>query len=299
MASNKISRRVSLAALVRALFGALQWRLLLLWSVLLLLPTAVLAIPLWKTLSGLLDHSVHADAWARQVDATMFGDTLRIIGDPMDAFGGGLLIGLVLTLLLASWLNGMVIASGRAGRTLGFGQLLHGGLTEYGRMFRLMLWSLLPFAIVIGGAQWIFDTANDRVDAAVLESQADASQHMAFWVSGALFVLMHAVVESARAAFIADTGLRSATRALWRGFKQLLRRPFSTLFAYLLVSAIGAAAVLALGMARIQVPAIGFGGFVAAFVLTQIIVAAIGWTRVARLYALAEVSRSLTPSRLG
>jgi hypothetical protein len=299
MASNKISRRVSLGAVLSALFGALQWRLLVLWSVLLLLPAAVLAFPLWKTLSGLLDHSVHADAWARRVDATMFSDTMRVIGDPMDTFGGSLLIGLVLTLLLASWLNGMVVASGRAGRSLSFGQLLHGGLMEYGRMFRLMLWSLLPFAIVIGGAHGIFDAASDRIDTAVLESQADASQHAAFWATGALFVLMHAVVESARAAFIADTGLRSATRALWRGFKQLLRRPFSTLFAYLLVSVIGAAAVLGLGMARIQVPAIGFGGFVAAFLLTQVIVAAIGWTRTARLYALAEVSRSLTPSRLG
>ena len=39
----------------------------------------------------------------------------------------------------------MVVASGRAGRALGFGHLLQSGLIEYGRMFRLMLWSLLPY----------------------------------------------------------------------------------------------------------------------------------------------------------
>ncbi|MFC5740424.1 hypothetical protein [Dyella tabacisoli] len=298
MAYNKMSRRVNLGAVARALFTALQWRLLLLWLVLLLLPAAVVALPIWKALSGLLDSSVHADAWAQKFDTNMFGDTMRTWGDLSSMFGANVMLGLVLTLALAPWLNGMVIASGRAGRTLGFGQLLQGGLVEYGRMFRLMLWSLLPFAIAIGLSTLGFNMADERIEAAVLKSQADASQQAALLAAGVLFVLLHAVVESARAAFIADTGLRSATRALWRGFMQLLRRPFSTLFAYLLVSAIGYLAVLALGMARIQVPAIGLGGFVAAFLLSQLIVVALGWTRTARLFALAEVSRSLTSSRL-
>ena len=106
-----------------------------------------------------------------------------------------------------------------------------------------------------------------------------------------LFVLAQAIVESARAAFIADGGLRSATRALGRGFMQLLRRPLSTLLAYLLVSLIGYAIAMAIGMGRVHTPAIGTTGLLLAMLLTQLAVLVIGWVRVARLFALAEVAR--------
>jgi hypothetical protein len=118
------------------------------------------------------------------------------------------------------------------------------------------------------------------------------------FVAGVLFVLAQAIVESGRAAFVADTGLRSATRAFGRGIMQLLRRPFSTLTSYVLISVIGYAIALALGVGRIHTPAVGFAGLVLAVLLAQLVVLVIGWVRVARLYALAEVARSL-PSRRG
>ena len=84
--------------------------------------------------------------------------------------------------------------------------------------------------------------------------------HTALAVAAVLFVLAQVVVESRRAAFIADVGLRSATRALGRGFMQLLRRPLSSLLSYLVISLVGYALAAALGVGRIHAPALGAVG---------------------------------------
>ena len=293
----KSSRRVDLGAVLRAPFAALQWRLLLLWMLLLLLPAAVAALPLLQSLSGLLDHSTHASAWARQFDLMMFGDVAQALGQQHATLHGAVMASLLLVLLLLPWLNGMVIASGRAGRALSFGALLQGGLAEYGRMFRLMLWSLPIYALAAYLAQLGFDRADDHADLAVLESKAIAAQHLAWWFAGIAVVIAQLWVEAARANFIADSGLRAATVAMSRGLAQLLRRPFSTLLAYLLISALGFAITLALGLTRAHTLAVGTQGLLLAFVLTQLVVVTLGWMRIARVFALADVARSLGGSR--
>lgn len=293
MMNKQVSRRVDLAAAMRAPLAAMQWRLLVLWVLLLLLPTAVVGLPLWRTLSALLDHSVHAQAWATHFSPLMFGDTMLTMSDSTGWLNGVGLLSLLLTLLLSPFLNGMAIGSGRSGRVLGFSHLLQCGVVEYGRMFRLMLWAIVPYAVMAVLIGLAFK-AVDRIDQkAVLESQVDSASHMALYVSLLLFVLAQAIVESGRAAFIADGNLRSATRAFGRGFMQLLRRPFSTLFCYLLISLVGYAIALALGVGRLNTPAISVGGLVLAVLLAQLVVLVLGWVRVARLYALAEVARSL------
>jgi hypothetical protein len=299
MINKHASRRVNIGAAARAPLMAMQWRLLLLWVLFLLLPTAVVSLPLWRALSGLLDHSVYAPAWAAQFSPLMFGDTMSALGDSVGWFNGVAMLGLLLTVLLSPFLNGMVIGSGRAGRVLGFSHLLQCGIVEYGRMFRLMLWSILPYAVMAALIGFAFH-ALDRIDGkAVLESQVDRASHITIGVAVLLFVLAQAIVESGRAAFIADNGLRSATRAFGRGFMQLLRRPFSTLLCYLLISLIGYAIALALGVGRVHTPALGVGGLMLAILLAQLVVLVLGWVRVARLFALAEVARSLSSSRRG
>ncbi|WP_430388412.1 hypothetical protein [Dyella sp. 20L07] len=293
----KSSRRVDLGAVARAPFNAMQWRLLLLWVLLSLLPTLVAALPLLQSLGGLLDHSTHASAWAREFNMMMFGDVAQALGQQRNTLHGALLVSLLLMLLLLPWLNGMAIASGRAGRALGFGGLLQGGLVEYWRMFRLQLWSLPVYALAAYLAQLGFDRADDHADLAVLESQATAAQHLAWWFTGLVVVIAQLWLESARAAFIADSGLRAATVAMWRGLNQLLRRPFSTLLTYLVISAVGFAIVLALGLARIHTLAVGTEGLLLAFLLSQLIVMTFGWMRIARLFALADIARSLGGSR--
>lgn len=295
----KNARRVNLAALLRAPLVALQWRLLLLWLVFLLLPTAMVALPLWRALAGLLDRSVHAVAWAQHLDGLMLADVMSALGDQGAWLSGTGILALVFALLLAPLLAGMTVASGRVGRVLGFSQLLQSGVIEYGRMFRLMLWSLLPYAIAFAAAAMAFHAADAHAETAVLESRADLYQHLALGALAVLLVLAQAIVESARAAFIADAGLRSATRALGRGFMQLLRRPLSTVLTYLVVGAIGYGLAIVCGIWRIHTPAIGLGGFLLALLASELAVLLIGWTRVARLFALAEVSRSLIATRRG
>ncbi|WP_325050413.1 hypothetical protein [Dyella solisilvae] len=293
----KSSRRVDVGAVVGAPFAAMQWRLLLLWMLLLLAPTLVATLPLLMSLGGLLDHSTLAHVWARQFDVVMAGDVIHTLGQQHGALHGAALASVLLVVLLLPWLNGMVVASGRAARVLGFGALLQGGLGEYGRMFRLLLWSLPVYALAGYLAQVGMDRADDRADLAVLESQAMAAQHLAWWFDGLLVVLAQCWLESARAAFIADGSLRAATVAMWRGLAQVARRPFSTLLTYLLITAIGLAIALGLGLARAHTLAVGTSGLLLAFLLSQLVVIVLGWMRIARLFALAAVARSLGGSR--
>jgi hypothetical protein len=293
------SRRTDVGALMLAPVAALQWRLLLLWLVFLLLPTAVAALPAWRTLAGLLDRSVHAADWARHFDGLAFGDVIHALGASGEALHGSLLLATVFALLLGPFLTGMTVATGRAGRALGFGQLMQSGVIEYGRMFRMLLWSLLPYAVAIGLGALAIKVAHQSGGHAVLQSAADRYMRTAFWVLAVLFMLAHAVVESARAAFIVDPGLRSATRALGRGFMQLVRRPLGTLLSYLVIGAIGSAIALACGVGRVHTPAVGPGGFLLALLLAEQDVHATGWMRVARLFALAAVGSSLAPPRGG
>ena len=292
MAYNN-ARRVDMGAVFRALFTAIQWRLLLVWLLLLIIPTLVVALPVWGTLSELLDHSVHADGWARQFDAMMAGDVVHLVSDHAGGLTAAAIAGTVVTLLLSPWLNGMIVGAGRSGRIPSMGEHLHNGLSMYGKMFRLLLWSALLYA----GAAWLvshgMDFADKHDEQAVLKSQGDRWQHSVYWLIGVLFVLVHAIVDSARSAYIADPSLRSATIALVRGFLQLLRRPLSTLFAYVLISAIGYALMLLLGMLRIQVSAASWLGLIGGVLLVQLLSAVIGWAQAARLFALAEVARSL------
>lgn len=293
----KSSRRVDLGAVALAPFAALQWRLLLLWILATLVATSVATLPLLQSLGALLDHSTHASAWARQFDGLMFGDVAAALSHQHATLHGAGLASLLLMLLWLPWLNGMVVASGRAGRSLGFGSLLQGGLAEYGRMLRLMLWSILPYALAGMLVQWGLNWADDRSDIATLQSQADNAQHIAWWAAGVVIVLTQAWVEAARASFIADGGLRSATVAMVRGLLQLLRRPLSTVLAYLLITAMGFAIALAFGLLRAHTVSVGAHGLLWGFVLTQLVVVVLGWMRIARLFALADIGRSLGPGR--
>jgi hypothetical protein len=296
MASNN-ARSTGFGSVLSAMVAAVQWRLLLLWLVIMIIPATVVALPLRHMLGDLLDTSVHADDWAQNFNAEMFSDAIDSLSKHPGWLGATATIGVLMTLLLSPFLNGMIVGSGRAGRALGFGTLLQSGFVEYGRMFRVMLWSLLPYAVVMGVASAGMHMADKHSEQAVLESQADAYHNIVHWILLIVFVLAQLVVESTRAAFIADTGLRSATRALGRGFRQVFRRPLWTVVFYLIVTLIGLLIAAVFGMARIHVTAFGALGFVFALVLSQLIVLAIGWMRTARLFALANVARSVVPAK--
>ena len=293
--ANNTTRSAALGAPMRT---AVQWRLLLLWLLIMLIPASVVALPLWRMLAGMLDSSVHAAEWAQRFNGIMFSDVGLALSDHFQWFGALAIIGLLLTLLLSPFLDGMIVGSGRAGQVLGFGALLQNGLIEYGRMFRVMLWSLLPYGILIGVLSATGHMTGKYSDAAVLESSVDTYSLVMHIVVLIVFVLVQSVVESTRAAFIADVTLRSATRALGRGIRQLLRQPLKTLLFYLVVTVVGLLIASVFAVARIHATAFGAVGFVLALLLGQLIVLAIGWMRTARLFALAEVARAVVPVRV-
>ena len=291
------SRRVDHRAVVRAVNAATQWRLLLLWVGALLIPTAIVSLPLWRALGGVLNHSVHAQAWAGGVDALAFGDTMAALARASAALGGSALVALALTVLLSPFLNGMVVGSALAGRVLGFGHLLQCGVVEYARMFRLLLWTILAYVVVVIVAGAAFGAAKKFAAHAVLESSADHASQWALAALVVLWLIAQIVLDGARAAFMADAGLRSATRAFGRGWLLLLRRPLSTLAYFLGVSLIGYAVALALGVLRVSMDRGSVVGLVLAVLLAQLIVLAIGWAHIARMYALSAIVRTLPVRR--
>jgi hypothetical protein len=290
---NGYTGRIGFGAYAGAAVSGLQWRLLILWVLALLIPTAVVALPVFGLLNSQLSHWMYNAALAQQFSVSVVHDLWDTFDSAHGALASSGLVALVLTLLIAPWLSGMAVASGRAARPLGFGGLIQGGFVEYGRMFRVALWSLIPYAVAIAVHMAMTHYADDRGDAAVLKSVADSADRTALIVSLVVFAIMQAIVESMRAQYVADLGLRSATRAFGRSLRQIVRRPLVTLLVYLVITAIGLAVVAIIAYARIRTPAIGAGGFILAFVLVQAGVMITAWMHVARIYALAMVARSM------
>lgn len=296
---NAILRRSGRKALTVALRTALQWRLLLLWLLGSLLPTLLTTLPVWGWLQWQFGHSLYAAdiAAGRNLPLlleTLFGlrDQSAWLGlrDQAAWLGGGAILGLALTLLLSPWLTGMLMVAIRSGRRLDFAALLQGGLGEYGRMLRMLLWSVIPLGIAIAIGAGALVLAREQAEHAVLVSQARTAIGIALGLLAVLAVLAHASVEAGRGWLAADPDLRSVLRAWWRGCRLLQRRPLAMLAVYLGASVIGCGLALILGLLRLQVDGTGWPGFVGAFVLTQCTVAMLAWGRIARLHGLADLA---------
>lgn len=278
-------------ALIAACGAALQWRLLLLWVLALLVPTLLIALPTSAWLQAQFGQSLHAADVASGRNLPLLLDGLFSIAQSGSWLRSSAALATVLAVVLSPWLNGMVIASLRAGRTLGFGELLQQGLAEYGRMFRTLVWSLLPLGIAVGIGAGLLGMAGKKSDTAIMASDVEGIGRVALWSAIALFVLAHATVEAGRGWLGADHTLRSAIRAWWRGCKLLLRRPFAVLAVYLGTAIAGYGLAALLGVIRLQVNGASAAGFAAAFALTQLVVIALAWGRIARLYGMASLAR--------
>ena len=286
------NKQGAFAALGGGLARALQWRMLVLWAAGLAIPALVATLPMWQALSARLDHSVHASTIAQRFDfGWMFETVVPMLKDNGDALSGAGIASVLLALLISPWLTGMVVASIRAGDTLRFGNLLQFGLREYGRMARMLLWAAIPlgiaFAIFGGVSGW----AEKQANLAILPNGADNAQRIAMLVLGVAFVLAHATVEAGRGMLAAEPSKRSVVKAWWRGTQMFARRPIAVLVVYLGTMLAGEGLALAFAFARTQVTAASVGGFVIGLLLVQLVVAAIAWGRVARLYGMATLAR--------
>ncbi len=276
-------------ATTRAAGAALQWRLLLLWTVLLLVPALVAALPMWQLLATSMDYSVHAAELAQRLDMVALSDLGISQARYGAAIGNGCIVALVLTLLISPLLSGMTISAARAPRQLGFGALAAGGMQEYGRLLRMLIWSVVPLGLagVVGG--FAFWAAHKAAETATLAADAERADTWAMIGAGLFMLVALATLDAGRAVLAADLRRKSAVLAWWRGCRLL---SLSWLGIYAGVSALGLALAALLALARMNLPALGAGGFIGALALSQLAVLAVAWTRNARLMAMMELART-------
>jgi len=270
--------------------AALQWRLLLIWLAAVLLPTALLALPIWSSLSPLLDHSVRAPELARALDGVAIADMFAELRHNAVALQAGGLAAIVLTLLLSPFLTGAIVTAGRARETATLRELAVGGVAEYPRMARMLLWGVVPLgaAIALGGA--LLDAADNYAGKMVLAGDAEHLRLAATVAAALLFALANLTLDAGRAQLAIDRRRGSAVKAWWWGVKLLLRRPGAMLGAYAVLTAAGLLLAALLAVARLNVAGSNVALLLAAFVLAQLIALALAWMRAARLFALMTVS---------
>lgn len=275
----------------RASAVALQWRLLLLWVAAMLIPTALLAAPFWQLLSAQLDYNLHASELAKQLDVWAIGDLMSKLGDNSLALSTAGFAALAVTLLLSPLLNGAVVAAARADQPLGFARLLAGGVQEYARMFRMLLWGFVVLGITasIGGAAT--KAAKEYGARAILESDADTALLGARILLAVLLLLALVTVDAGRAQLAVYSRRPSAIKAWWRGCRMLKSRVLAVLGHYLGISLIGLALALAVTALRVALPQLGPFWFVLGMLLAQVAVATVAWMRLARLLALMDIAR--------
>lgn len=270
---------------------ALQWRLLLLWALILLLPTLAATLPIWQLLGESFDQSPQAATLARMLDLTVVSDLAQVYKRYTTAIDNGAVVALVLTLLMSPLLSGMTIAAARAPQRLGLGGLLGGGMLEYGRLLRMLIWSAIPLAVAFAIGTVLAGAVRALGSNAIVESTANAAGWGAAAALGVVMLLVHATVDAGRAVLAADRRKTSAVRAWGEGVMLVLRRPAATLGAYVALTLAGLVLAAIIALVRIRVAPVDGWSFWMALVLTQLAVMAVAWMRGARLFALMALVR--------
>jgi len=270
----------------RASRAASQWRLLLLWILVVSVPTVMAVLPLWRIVADQLDHSVHAAEWTSQWNLVMLAD----LGERLTRASGALVgsdvsAGLVL-LGLMPLLNGLFIVASRAATTATLGRLIRGGFDEYGRMLRIMCLAIVPQGIALGVGFAALKGVRYYGEHAILQSPVTHLRWAAIAVSGLLFLYANASVDAGRAFLALHPGKRSVLKAWWRGLKLVVWHPVRSLGPYLVITLAAALALAAAAWLRIELPIASVPAMVLGWVTTQLIVAITAWMHFARLFAL-------------
>lgn len=276
--------------LTHATAAAVQWRLLVVWCVSLLVPTTVFALPLGRFFASVFARSVRADEIARGFDFLAMGDAVSAFEQSAPAVGGAALAGTLITLLLSPFLGGMTVVAARAAGPLRVVALLQAGISEYPRMGRMLLVSILPLgaAAFAGGA--LLGMSHDHAEKVTLQSSANVTGWLATAAATVLFALAHLTVEAGRAELAAQPSSRSAFKAWLRGAGLVARRPVAALSLYLVPTLLGGLSAFVLVLVRMRLVPASPGAWAIAFVVTQLVVAAVAWGRVSRLFALHDLA---------
>ncbi|MDE2407782.1 MAG: hypothetical protein KGL91_07960 [Xanthomonadaceae bacterium] len=277
-------------ALPRALFTALQWRLLLLWMLTTLLCALVASLPVWGWLSGQLDHSLHAQAIADGKAPSLLLDALLSADGTLTVLGSNVRVAGLLMLLASPLLSAATVVAARSRAALGFGELLRGAIGEFWPMLRLLLWSVLPLGTAIAVMAMGFGINEKMHEHAILAADVDFGRNLAIGIGVILLVLAHAGIEAGRGWMAADARLRSAMRAWWRGMRLLFKRPIAVLSAYLVPTALSLLLMLVVVAVRQHLASGSWAGFLLGLVLGCAITASLAWGKVARVFTLRALA---------
>lgn len=284
-------------ALSHALRGALQWRLWLLWIAVTGICALVGAMPFWNWLGDVLDHSLLAGVVGSGKAPALMVEALMSRDAPLGLLAGGIQFATIMMLLLSPLLAGATLVAARSRETLGFGDLLRGGISEYGPLLRMLIWSVIPLGIAVAAMMGIMGANDSMHEHAVLASELDTGRRIALIVGGILWVLAHASLEAGRGWLAADARLRSALKAWWRGLKLLLRRPFAVLSVYLVTTIAGLLLAVLMIDIRQHFDANTGIGFVLAILAGFGITVALAWSRIARLFGMQSLAQDMHARR--
>jgi len=280
---------------------ATRWRLLLIFAALTSILAALATLPVWRFLSGLLDHAPRAALLAAGLEGSWLPDLARALAENPQgqAIPAGLLSALVVALLLGPALAGAMLAEAGSERPLRFRPLLTGVGRFYGRTFRTLLVAVVPLGVAGVGARLISTMTERSIERAVTEAAAASRLRWSFVAVGAFFFVAHLTLDAGRARLAARPERRSALVAWLSGTWLVVRRPTHAF-------AIGLAGALAgpvLGLAvmgiRERLPAGPRWAVVAGIVLAQVAAMAVGWGRAVRIAGLARLARADAEARLG
>jgi hypothetical protein len=293
---NDRSRRFRLSViLTSAMKGALDVRMLALFTALVLATTSVAAFPAWRVLASVLDRSPRSGEIARAFDPLAFEDIVMAFVRSAASLSGASLIAALLAVLSWPFVAGVAIARARAGQSQSFAQLLYGGVAYYGRMLRVGLVAIGPYLVTGGIAAIAYRAASRHARHVILESQGVLASRSAIFVTLVVFVGVHASLELGRAAFAADDDLRSGWRAWLRALRLMVRHPARVFGAYLGATLASYVVAALFWVLRIRLSGGAGVALVIGFILAQLGVAALGWGRAARLFALTALSQSHSP----
>ncbi len=277
----------------RALRRGAQWRYLVLFLLLMLMPVGLAFVPIAGLLGSLFDHSPRAADLVARLDSHAFTEVLRQMGEPAaQGVFTGTHAGLVFAAILAPGLAGAAATLARAQEgPLRLRALLAGAGELYPRMLRMALVALLPLGIAALVAGVAFHFAGKSSERAVVEATSDRAMRIATGVSVLFFWLAHVTLEAGRAHLAAQPERKSAFLAWWGGVRLVLRRPGKVLGLCLVTTVGGFGGALLVTALRNRLVQAGPGTIVLALLLSQLAVLAIAWGRSSRLAGLVLLVR--------
>jgi hypothetical protein len=287
------ARMTTLQLWKRALGHGAQWRYLLLFPAVMLLPVGLSFAPTKHYLAWLFDHSTREPDLVARLDSAALTDVLKQLGEA-DAAGifHGTHAAIVVALILAPALAGAAAALARHPTAhLRLRGLLGGSGEMYPRMLRMALVAVLPLGIAAGIGALAFHFASKSGEHATMESSADAANRWATIVTLLFVWLASVTVEAGRAHLAAQPDRRSAFVAWWAGVKLLVKRPGQALGLCAMTSVLGVGVALAVTALRNRIVEGGAGTILLGFLLGQLAIVAIAWGRSSRLVGLVELVR--------